>query len=1104
MIGQVSTRLTLALAATTLLLAAFPAAGMAACANPVACENEKAGSAPSAWQVSGSGDSTIQGYATSMSVNVGGTIRFKVKSTASAYHIDIYRLGYYQGNGARLQQANVRPTASLPQTQPACLTDAATGLIDCGNWGVSASWTVPSTSVSGVYIARLVRDDNGGASQIPFVVRDDAAHSDMLVRTSDSTWQAYNKYGGNSLYSCTSPCPPGNPNGYKAAFSVSYNRPFDGTITQDNGRSYLFYAEYQMIRFLERNGYDASYMSQADVSANAGLLLNHKVIISSGHDEYWSGQERTNVEAARDAGVSLAFFSGNEVYWKTRWQSSSADGTATQYRTLTTYKDTHFDAPTDPTAWTGTWRDPRFAAVGDSRPENALTGQLFIINSGSSDITVPSTYKNLRLWRNTAVASLANGQSRTLAPGNQTLGYEWDLDVDNGFRPRGSFRLSSTTVSGVESFTDFGTFTKQGTTQTHNLTEYKAPSGAIVFGAGTVQWAWGLDDTNAWNNNGPPAGATPDPVMQQATVNLFADMGVPATTLMSGLTAVSQSTDTTAPNSTISSPTAGAAITDGATVTISGTASDAGGQVAGIEVSTDGGSTWHPATGTTSWSYSWNAHGSPTSTIMSRATDDSGNVESSSPSATVNVGCPCTMQGPNTTPWTLDEQDPSPVEVGVRFKADMDGSVTGVRFYKSTANTGSHVGNLWTNSGTLLATGTFSGESATGWQQLNFTTPVDITAGTTYVASYYAPRGHYSVSSEYYYTPSPVGGNSLDSPPLHAINANRGGANGVYSYSGSSTFPLSAFDGENYAVDVVFVPKLPPGAVSNVTATPGPGSATVNFTAPATGGPPTRYIVTPFIGSAAQPVGHRDRHPAGDLGQGRRPRSGDLVHLQGPGRQRQRHRSALGRVQRGDAERPDGAGRPDGPGRQRGQPAGDRALDRAERRRAHDHPLHRHAVPQRRRAGHDVGDRIARAHHRGGDGPQQRLGLHVHGGGDQLRRRRPRLGAFERRDPERLAAVRPEGLRRHPHRVEHAAHAGLGDHDRQPHGRHGVRVELRRRHDLERRRRRRQHVHQGGERQGVRRHRAQRLDRPDHRGRRHQAGHHHHRDGQRRHRRGGE
>ena len=170
-----ASRLGLALVAVSLVLAAHPAAGLAACANPVACENEKPGTAPSAWQVSGNGDPSIQGYATSMSVNLGGTIRFKIKTTATGYHIDIYRLGYYQGNGARLQAAGrSSPTASLPQSQPACLTDAATGLIDCGNWGVSASWTVPAASVSGVYIARLVRDDTGGASQIPFVVRDDA------------------------------------------------------------------------------------------------------------------------------------------------------------------------------------------------------------------------------------------------------------------------------------------------------------------------------------------------------------------------------------------------------------------------------------------------------------------------------------------------------------------------------------------------------------------------------------------------------------------------------------------------------------------------------------------------------------------------------------------------------------------------------------------------------------------------------------------------------------------------------------------------------------------------------------------------------------------
>ncbi len=87
-----------------------------------------------------------------------------------------------------------------------------TGLVDCGNWAVSASWAVPSDAVSGVYIAQLVRDDTaGGDSQIPFVVRNDSSHSDIVVQTSDATWEAYNTYGGNSLYTCTVACPPGNP-----------------------------------------------------------------------------------------------------------------------------------------------------------------------------------------------------------------------------------------------------------------------------------------------------------------------------------------------------------------------------------------------------------------------------------------------------------------------------------------------------------------------------------------------------------------------------------------------------------------------------------------------------------------------------------------------------------------------------------------------------------------------------------------------------------------------------------------------------------------------------------------------------------------------------
>ncbi len=836
--------------------------------NPVACENTLPGDPPSDWNVQGAGDPTIQGYATSFSVNVGQTVYFKIDTPSTSYHIDILRLGYYGGDGARKVASNIKPTATLPQTQPSCLTDSSTGLIDCGNWSVSASWSVPSTAVSGVYIAHLVRDDSkdpGGDSQIPFVVRNDASHSAILVSTSDATWEAYNNYGGNSLYDCSVACPPGNPGGYKAAYAVSYNRPFDGALTTDNGASYLYYAEYQMIRFLEENGYDVSYTSSADVDRAGSLLLNHKLFVSSGHDEYWSAGQRANVTAARDDGVNLAFFSGNEVFWKTRW-ANSEDGSNTPYRTLITYKETHFDSPVDPAdppTWTGSWTDPRFSPPADGgNPPNSLTGQDFVVNAGTADITVPSTYSKVRLWRNTSVASLASGQSVTLGNGDGTLGYEWDVDADNGFRPPGEFDLSSTTVSGLQTFTDYGTNVVNGTTETHHLTLYRASSGALVFGAGTVQWAWGLDNTNAWQESATdPSGNPPDRNMQQATVNLFADMGAQPATLMSGLTAASPSTDTTPPTSRITSPAANANLQDGNQVTVSGTATDAGGGVvAGVEVSADGGSTWHPATisgsdaSSVTWTYSWVAHGNPTTTIETRAVDDSGNLETPSDSETVNVACPCSIFGTGMAPPVADSGDGSSIEVGMKFTSSAYGQVTGLRFYKASTNTGTHVGSLWTASGTLLASGTFTGETASGWQTLTFSSPVTITPNTTYVVGYLAPKGHYSGTTGYFFpapSPPPTGGGDYISPPLSAV-PNNTSANGLYSYTTSSTFPTSSYQASNYWVDPIFVPIPSPGPVTGVSGTAGFDSATITWSAPTTGGSVTSYIVTPYIGSAAQ------------------------------------------------------------------------------------------------------------------------------------------------------------------------------------------------------------------------------------------------------------
>ena len=278
-----------------------------------------------------------------------------------------------------------------------------------------------------------------------FIVRDDSSHSDMFFQTSDTTWQAYNTYGGNSLYVGGPGQNPGR------AYKVSYNRPF---ITRDGGtqHDWVFNAEYPMVRFLEANGYNVSYTTGVDSDRRGTLIQQHKVFLSVGHDEYWSGTQRTNVEAARNAGVNMAFFSGNEVFWKTRWESAiSADGT--QYRTLVSYKETHENAkvdPAGPTVWTGTWMDPRFSPPADGgRPQNALTGTLFTVNCCTDTITVPAADGQMRLWRNTAVASQPVGGVYITTPG--TLGYEWDSDIDNGFRPTGLFRMSDTILTESQS-----------------------------------------------------------------------------------------------------------------------------------------------------------------------------------------------------------------------------------------------------------------------------------------------------------------------------------------------------------------------------------------------------------------------------------------------------------------------------------------------------------------------------------------------------------------------------------------------------------------------------------------------------------------------------
>ncbi len=973
--------------------------------NPIVCENQKPGNPSSEWDLPGgtAGDLSIQGFATDISVDQGQTIDFKVDTDASDYRLDIYRLGYYGGNGARFI-TTVAPSATLPQNQPSCAFDSETNLVDCGNWAVSASWTVPPDATSGIYIAKLVRTDTGGASHIIFIVRDDDGGSELLFQTADTTWQAYNQYGGYSLYS--------GPSGH--ASKVSYNRPF--TTRETPNEDWFFNAEYPMVRWLERNGYNVSYFTNVDADRYGTEILEHQAFLSVGHDEYWSAAQRTNVEVARDAGVHLAFFSGNEVYWKTRWENS-IDGSNTPYRTLVSYKEgtlgeTYCDGRCDPEpgVWTGLWRDGCEYNLDACLPENALTGQISW-QDGTGAIEVPAEFADLRFWRNTSIASLSPGQTATLPFG--TLGYEWDFEQYEDFYPAGRFWLSTTNLGG----------------ETHHLSLHRDDGGALIFGAGTVQWSWGLDS----NHDG--AGSPESSDMQQATVNLFADMGVQPATLQSNLVAATQSTDASAPVSNITYPVDGSTVLSGTPLLISSTATDTGGVVAGIEISVDGGTSWQRVNRAENWSYSWTPSVLGSTTIRSRAVDDSGNLEVFSPPITVNItdvpdlepptvsitnptdgaiitgtvtvsanaldnygvagvqfqldganlgaedtaapyeipwntatslngvytitavardaagntttssavvvtvanpddttpptvasiapvdgaidvatdanvtatfseamdpatinsstfelrdqggnlvaatvsynaatfqatldptgplanatsytatlrggavdprvkdlvgnalannyiwtfttvgelcsSSPCTIWSPTDTPAVASDPETSAIEIGVKFQSDINGYITGIRFYKGVENTGIHIGNLWTSTGQLLATATFTNESASGWQQVDFSAPVPISANTTYVASYHAEAGRYSVNENYFAV------SGVNNPPLRALADGLDGGNGVYQV-GPTGFPTETFNASNYWVDVAFL----------TNATPDTEPPTASITSPTSG-----------------------------------------------------------------------------------------------------------------------------------------------------------------------------------------------------------------------------------------------------------------------------
>jgi hypothetical protein len=187
---------------------------------------------------------------------------------------------------------------------------------------------------------------------------------------------------------------------------------------------------------------------------------------------------------------------------------------------------------------------------------------------------------------------------------------------------------------------------------------------------------------------------------------------------------------------------------------------------------------------------------------MSGAQNDFGTPMSSPYSwsfTTAGAQCPCSIWPGTAQPSVATANDTNAVNLGVHFTPSSNGWIAGIRFYKGAGNTGTHIGSLWTSGGTLLGQVTFTGESASGWQVAYFPSPIPVTAGNTYVASYFAPNGGYSVDSGYFGSAGVTNG-PLTAPQSAAVSP----GNGLYGYAGSPAFPASTYNATNYWVDVVF------------------------------------------------------------------------------------------------------------------------------------------------------------------------------------------------------------------------------------------------------------------------------------------------------------
>jgi hypothetical protein len=464
--------------------------------NPIVLENQQPGTSDWLWSSLVGNDEAgqIKGYGSTTSVKQNETITFHISvNPAQNYTIDIYRMGWYGGLGAR-HRLRLGPLNGTQQ--PPCTPDPNTGMIAC-NWAPAYTLTVPSDWTSGIYTAKLT-NDQGYHNYVMFVVRDGRPAA-FLHQSPVTTDHAYNNYPddlrtGKSLYNYNSYGPntaatrqPGQPEdpGEPRAVKVSFDRPLPGSGFSTSLQNW----ELSLVRWIERSGYDVTYSTNLDTHTNGSELLNHKAFFSVPHDEYWSKEMFDAVEFARDSGVHLAFFGANSAYTQVRFEPSAA---GVPNRVMVCYRYPFLD-PANPGPTTTT----EFRKPPVHRPEQTLSGIMYSDTLPNTDYVV----SNSGHWVY-AGTGFEDGDKVT-----GIVGYEADAFFPNFAAPNSA----NHTLLSQSPFTD-----GNGATRNLHSSIYQAPSGAWVFASGTMSWSWALDSIP-----GPLGTGRVDARIQRATANIL-------------------------------------------------------------------------------------------------------------------------------------------------------------------------------------------------------------------------------------------------------------------------------------------------------------------------------------------------------------------------------------------------------------------------------------------------------------------------------------------------------------------------------------------------------------------------------------------------------